>query len=62
MDATGRMRACNSAFEDSPGFTVSDVPAAHTPTLFSRFGDWPVAVGMVWLIGAMVRRRRVATA
>ena len=53
IDATGRMRAWNSAFEASPGFTIADVPAVHTPTLFARFGDWPVGIGMLWLLGAL---------
>lgn len=59
IDATGRMRAWNSAFEASPGFTIADVPAANTPTLFARLGDWPVAVGLLWLLGAFLRRRRL---
>ena len=60
FDAYGRVRASLAAREDNDGILMGTVPTRHIETLYTRLGDWPVALGALFLLAAMVNvvRRR----
>ena len=70
ISPTGRQLAVSDHFKDTPGLLVADVEVYDTPTIFSRFGHWFVALSGVIiaahvifsrLISSLSFRRRVRT-
>lgn len=53
FDQYGRIRASMSAWEANDRVMLATVPTTHVDTLYTRLGDWPAAVALLFLGAAL---------
>jgi apolipoprotein N-acyltransferase len=53
FDAYGRIRASLNAQEANDGILFATVPTQHVSTVYTSYGDWPVALAAAFLVAAL---------